>query len=140
MKKFDKGTILNLISIIIPLFPLLLKIIAAVLLILFVVRVELLFQNWRTILDSHCIVLTILSLLFMLFISQHEILVGDSLIDAKFLLLCGEAIYFFLHVLEILLESRIQFNGEIRRLVVISTLKLMLLRVLLWNESLARRS
>ena len=113
MKKFDKGTILNLISTLIPLFPLLLKIIAAVLLILFVVRVELLFQNWGTILDNHCIVLTILSLLFMLFISQHEILIGDSLIDAKFLLLRGEAIYLFLHVLEILLESRIQFNGEI---------------------------
>lgn len=52
----------------------------------------------------------------MLLVSDHEFLIRDPLVNPELLLLLWETFNLFLHVPKILFKCRIQFNGEIRRL------------------------
>ena len=56
-------------------------------------------------------------LLLVLLVCDHEFLIRDPLVNSELLLLLWEPFNLILHVSKILFKCRIQFNGEIRRLV-----------------------
>ena len=116
MEQLDEGAILYLIAILAILFPLLLQIIPVILLVLLVVCVKL-FHGWAflPIPADHANGSSLL--LLMLLVCDHEFLIRDPLVNSELLLLLWEPFNLFLHVSKILFKCRIQFNGEIRRLV-----------------------